>query len=118
VASDTARIDGSRRLAAMTTTGQVDAFADELRDRFGPLPESVGRWLELQRIRVLALAAGVHAISVRAQVLRIETATGLVRTPQHSLPRLHGTTADEQLAEIRIWLDRLASGRRQPSRSA
>ena len=51
-----------RRIAALTSTTEVDTFGDELVDRFGVMPEEVKNLLYQVRIKVLALSAGVSAI--------------------------------------------------------
>ncbi len=56
------KIDLYRRLARFTTVEQVDDFAEELADRFGPTPSPVERLLELARLRVWAHAWGVDSI--------------------------------------------------------
>ncbi len=49
-----ARIEVYRRLARVATLERLDEFRDELRDRFGPIPE-VAEWLlRLQELRILA----------------------------------------------------------------
>ncbi|MES2256273.1 MAG: transcription-repair coupling factor [Pseudomonadota bacterium] len=51
-----------RRLSDLTTRADIDAFAAELIDRFGPLPEEVKHLFEIVAIKQLALAAGVEKI--------------------------------------------------------
>ncbi|WP_205481553.1 helicase-related protein [Sphingomonas arenae] len=50
------------RLARITDVGGLEAFDDELADRFGELPEEVQRLLALARVRVLARAAEIEKI--------------------------------------------------------
>jgi transcription-repair coupling factor (superfamily II helicase) len=51
-----------RRLSDLETRADIDAFAAELIDRFGPLPEEVTHLFEIVAIKQLALAAGVEKI--------------------------------------------------------
>src|ERR1700759_653044 len=51
-----------RRLSGLETRTDIDAFAAELIDRFGPLPEEVKHLFEIVAIKQLALAAGVEKI--------------------------------------------------------
>lgn len=51
-----------RRLSGLETRTDIDAFAAELIDRFGPLPEEVTHLFEIVAIKQLALAAGVEKI--------------------------------------------------------
>jgi transcription-repair coupling factor (superfamily II helicase) len=57
-----AKIDLYRRLARLTTESAVDDFANELSDRFGPLPSVVEHLLELARLRIWAHEWGVREI--------------------------------------------------------
>ena len=52
----------SPAVAAIETRADIDAFAAELIDRFGPLPEEVKHLFEIVAIKQLALAAGVEKI--------------------------------------------------------
>ncbi len=62
IADGALRLRLYRRIAGLTDTASIDALAEELADRFGPLPEEVANLLFQVRIKVLALRAGVTAI--------------------------------------------------------
>jgi transcription-repair coupling factor (superfamily II helicase) len=51
-----------RRLASIETRDDIDRFAAELIDRFGPLPDEVKHLFEIVTIKQLAKAAGVEKI--------------------------------------------------------
>ena len=51
-----------KRLAGAATDAEVDELAAELLDRFGPLPESAGRLVDIVRIRAAARALGVEKL--------------------------------------------------------
>jgi transcription-repair coupling factor (superfamily II helicase) len=51
-----------RRLSAIESGGEIDSFAAELIDRFGPLPDEVKHLLQIVAIKQLAKAAGVEKI--------------------------------------------------------
>jgi transcription-repair coupling factor (superfamily II helicase) len=53
------RLQMYRRLAALETAGDLESFAAELIDRFGPLPEPTGQLLQLVGIKQLCRKAGV-----------------------------------------------------------
>jgi transcription-repair coupling factor (superfamily II helicase) len=57
------RMAAYRQLAAAQTIEDCRAAIDELRDRYGPLPEPVQHLAEIIRLRVMARRAGVSAIS-------------------------------------------------------
>lgn len=56
------KIDLYRRLARLTSTEAVDEFAEELHDRFGPVPEVVESLLERCRLRIWAHQWGIHSL--------------------------------------------------------
>ena len=53
-----------RRLSAMARSEDIDAFAAELVDRFGSMPEEVRHLLDVLSIKIDCLAAGVEKIDV------------------------------------------------------
>ncbi|WP_081910167.1 transcription-repair coupling factor [Thermopetrobacter sp. TC1] len=61
-----------RRLSRLDTQEEIDAFAAELHDRFGPLPEEVRHLLEVVAIKGLCRAAHVAAVDagIKGAVLR------------------------------------------------
>ena len=59
------KVDIYRRLASMRIPSAIEEIRDELRDRFGPLPDPVENLLQVTRLRVLATRCGITAI-VRA----------------------------------------------------
>ena len=48
-----------RRLADLATDGEREAFAAELIDRFGPLPEETKQLLEITAVKILCKRLGV-----------------------------------------------------------
>ena len=62
VADLNVRMSLYRRLSGLETRADIDAFAAELIDRFGPLPDEVRHLFEIVAIKQLALAAGVEKI--------------------------------------------------------
>jgi transcription-repair coupling factor (superfamily II helicase) len=68
---EAAKIDVHRRVAAATEPGELRALRDELRDRFGPVPDPVANLLELQRARVELGRAGASTVEVRGGRLSV-----------------------------------------------
>ncbi len=62
VADLNVRMSLYRRLSGLESRADIDAFAAELIDRFGPLPDEVRHLFEIVAIKQLALAAGVEKI--------------------------------------------------------
>jgi len=64
VADLTLRLGLYRRIAALGNRDQVDAFAVEMIDRFGPLPEEVSNLFELIEMKALCRQAGIEKLDV------------------------------------------------------
>ncbi len=58
-----ARLEVYQRLARADSPEQVDGIAEEMRDRFGPVPEPVADLLYISRVRVLADRAGLLSVA-------------------------------------------------------
>ena len=68
---EAAKIDVHRRLAGAREPGELRALRDELRDRFGPLPEPVESLFELQRARIELGGLGARAVEFRGERLSV-----------------------------------------------
>jgi len=71
------RVDVYRRIAAQEGNGGIEEIRDELRDRFGPLPEQALNLLDLVSLRIRAAAGGVAKVELGAGgTLLVEFAPG------------------------------------------
>jgi transcription-repair coupling factor (superfamily II helicase) len=64
VAREDLRLEAYRRLAGVTTPGEVDDVRAEWEDRYGPVPEPAEALLAVAQLRVRAVRAGITEISV------------------------------------------------------
>ncbi|HLW45823.1 MAG TPA: transcription-repair coupling factor [Acidimicrobiales bacterium] len=103
-----ARLEAYRRLAATTSTGDVDDIAEEWADRYGPPPPAATGLLSLARLRVECLRTGIQEIAVvparvggaRQPLARISPVT-LPASAQVRLRRLvPGAAYREQLHQL------------------
>ena len=62
IAEERLRLEAYRRLADAATAADVDAVAEELLDRYGPLPDPVSALLEVARFRGRARQAGLDEV--------------------------------------------------------
>ncbi len=99
-----------RRIAGLTDTASIDVLAEELVDRFGPLPEELRNLMYQVRIKVLALRAGITAIGRDADQLVLKSDAleqvdrtrlqarlgGLARVGRRAVWMPLGDLADEQ----------------------
>ncbi len=68
---EAAKIDVHRRIAGARRPGELRALRDELRDRFGPVPDPVENLIALQHARIELGAAGARTAEVRGGRLSI-----------------------------------------------
>ncbi len=90
-----------RRLAGLNTLAEVNNMAQELEDRFGELPQATVNLLYQLRLKILALVAGVQAISTEEGQVVIK-AEGLGRTEEKWLQRRLGNKA--RVGRRQVWL--------------
>ena len=86
---EAAKIDVHRRIVAAAERGELRVLAEELEDRFGPVPEPVRNLLDLQRVRIELAAAGARTVEFRAGRLRVaplELDSEAVSALQRDLP--------------------------------
>jgi len=127
VADLNVRMSLYRRLSGLTTRADIDAFAAELIDRFGPLPEEVKHLFEIVAIKQLALAAGVEKIdagpkggtiafrnnqfanpAALIQLIHQHSGTMKVRPDQKIVVTRDWPAADDRLKGAKVLLTQLA----------
>jgi transcription-repair coupling factor (superfamily II helicase) len=64
VGKEELRLEAYRRLAAVTTEGEVDDIAAEWADRFGPVPPEAEALLAVARLRAECVRTGVREVTV------------------------------------------------------
>ena len=103
-----------QRLAKMSDADYIPEIREELRDRFGPIPEEVENLLTLVSLRTLAADVGVESIvqGNDAIVLSLRVPVGGARVPlQRALgPSVHVGNTQMQMPLRRLgdeWLSRL-----------
>ena len=103
-----------QRLAKMSDADYIPEIREELRDRFGPLPQEVENLLTLVSLRTLAADVGVESIvqGNAAIVLSLLVPVGGARVPlQRALgPSVQGGNTQMQMPLRRLgdeWLSRL-----------
>jgi transcription-repair coupling factor (superfamily II helicase) len=75
------RVDLYRRASGVHTLAELDDLAEELRERFGDLPEPALNLLGLSRVKLLARSVGATAVNYRSGTLSITGATATAATP-------------------------------------
>ncbi len=79
VPDEAQKLELYRRLARARSAGDLTAFRQEVKDRFGPMPVPVERLVEVVELRLAAEAAGVASISREEGWLVVRFGTGLTR---------------------------------------
>ena len=98
---EAAKIELHRRIAACRQVGEVRALREELRDRFGPVPDPVEALLELQSVRIEVGAAGGRVVEVRSgrlSVSPIDLDSGAVAAIRDELPEALYETSKQTLS--------------------
>ena len=90
-----------RRMASLLSLADVEAMAQELRDRFGELPPPVHNLLYQLRLKVLALESDVQSINVEAGQILIK-AEGLEYLNREALQRHVGAAV--RVSRRQVWL--------------
>jgi transcription-repair coupling factor (superfamily II helicase) len=88
-----------RRFAGLTSIEEINEMEDEIEDRFGALPQPVRNLLYQLRLKVLAIEAGVKAISAEEWGILIVLSD---KVDRRRLERLLGDGA--KVGKDRIWL--------------
>jgi transcription-repair coupling factor (superfamily II helicase) len=71
IPSQDAKLDVYRRLAALGTPAEIEDVRDEVRDRFGPLPDEAEAFFRVAVLRLVGGALGVEGILVRGDEARV-----------------------------------------------
>ncbi len=88
IEDDRLRLEAYRRLAMFEDPAQVDDYHEELRDKYGPLPDAAENMLTTVRLRLLGAACGFHAVSCRDGKIYLEQGNSLYR-PGGMIPKLN-----------------------------
>jgi transcription-repair coupling factor (superfamily II helicase) len=76
VPDDDAKLGFYRRLARAGGLGEIAALREELRDRFGPLPDPADRLLVVSELRALGAQMGLETVVVRGDDARLKFRRG------------------------------------------
>jgi transcription-repair coupling factor (superfamily II helicase) len=101
VPDSTLRLQLYRRLAGLTSEGQVHDLRTELQDRFGTPPEEAENLFYQLELKLLALAAGVKAINTEEEQIVVR-ADSLEEIDRAWLQRRLGERA--RVARRSVWL--------------
>jgi transcription-repair coupling factor (superfamily II helicase) len=94
VPDEDAKLDVYRRLARAAEPDDITHLREELRDRFGPLPEEVERLLVVSELQLLGASLGVQSMILRGDEARLRFRPNA--TPR--MMRLHAALEDVQFA--------------------
>jgi transcription-repair coupling factor (superfamily II helicase) len=117
VPEEEVRINLYARLARLGSAEAADAFADELEDRFGTVPQAAQLLLQAAQLRLMAREAGVARIDAgpaaiaftpRGRRLERAAAAGLERKGERYLLREASEAGPARLEAARVVLEALA----------
>jgi transcription-repair coupling factor (superfamily II helicase) len=93
------RINLYGRLARLGSVEEIDAFEDELQDRFGALPAPLSVLLAQARLAALAQAVGVHEVSAGPKGVALTLSVG---REEGGLSKIAKLSADSGLKDGRL----------------
>jgi transcription-repair coupling factor (superfamily II helicase) len=76
------RLVSYKRLARMTETSEVEAFQEELRDRFGPLPEPARVLMDKILLKVICKKIGIQRLDLADQNLMLSFSQDCPLSPE------------------------------------
>jgi transcription-repair coupling factor (superfamily II helicase) len=98
------RVDLYRRASGLHTLAEAEDLAEELADRFGPLPDPSRNLLALSRVKILARTIGAPSVSYRQGALNIVGVQGSPAAAPAALRRAVGgqVTVKEGRISVRV----------------
>ncbi|HET9014230.1 MAG TPA: transcription-repair coupling factor [Thermomicrobiaceae bacterium] len=106
VGDEDVRIDLYRRIAAVRSYGELRDLQEEMIDRFGALPESLRRLVEVARLRVRASGLGITSIVEREGEVYVRPVVG-GRLDESALRRELGAGVHVTPNQVRLTTSRL-----------
>lgn len=82
------KVDVYRKLSSVCTQAELEEVADEIRDRFGPLPEEALQFISLKQLELMAYAWGVDNIRLEEDRFAVLSYQDTQRI--HDLAHRHG----------------------------
>lgn len=107
IEDESLRLQIYRRISAALEDREIEHLSEELRDRFGVLPQETRALLDVARIRLAARDAHVDAVESDGHIVRLRRGNDWIM-PGHRHPRLQARTVAGRLKEIRRLLEGLA----------
>jgi transcription-repair coupling factor (superfamily II helicase) len=101
VPDEAVKLELYRRLARADAPSEIQAVREELRDRFGPLPDDAQRLLLVSELRALGARAGLEMVLVKGDEARLNFA-------RDASPRLAGLTAALDVVQFEAEVRRAA----------
>lgn len=109
------RLSIYRRIADLVTENEIDAFAEELMDRFGALPEEVSNLLDVIRIKQLCKMAHVEKLDAGPKGATLSFRNNEFKHIERLIEYIGKQAGsvrlrpnDQKLVYIRIWVNREA----------
>lgn len=111
----TTRLSLYRRLSSLVEEEEIDSFAAELVDRFGPLPEEVNNLLEVISLKKYCRYAGISRLELGPKGIIISFRNNQFKRPEKLVQFIQSKLGlvklrpDHRLIYIRSWPDRKSS---------
>ncbi len=93
------RITAYREVSEAGTEKAIDALEKSWRDRFGRIPDSTARLIEIARIKALASAQGIASVEIQGQRLMLHRNGDYILLEGRRFPRLQSASPQGKLSE-------------------
>jgi transcription-repair coupling factor (superfamily II helicase) len=101
------KITQYRQIASTWTINEVTALRRKMRDRFGPIPDSVERLFLMAEIRILGALKKLVSIATREDRILLSREGGNLVQFQNRLPRFKTTACTARLLELKALLKKI-----------
>ena len=93
------RVAAYRQMASARTEKELNALAEDWRDRFGRFPEPIVNLVETNRLRIIASAKGVQIVEIHNDRLKLQRNGDYILPPGGKFPRLSSRNPADKLLE-------------------
>ncbi|MDA7880680.1 transcription-repair coupling factor [Akkermansiaceae bacterium] len=93
------RVAAYRQMASARTEKELNAIAEDWRDRFGRFPNPITNLIETNRLRIIASAKGVQIVEIHNDRLKLQRNGDYILPPGGKFPRLSSKRTAHKLLE-------------------
>jgi transcription-repair coupling factor (superfamily II helicase) len=100
ITSERLRLEFYRKFSFIVSHQEIEALAEEIKDRFGTLPTEAKLYVEIMKLRLIVSMGGYSSLSVKDGHIFIENDKGKELLINGKIPRIKSRTAEQKLIEL------------------